>query len=77
MTLSVFIENHFYGLLLFFLILANAIVVLGIMNIRIYCCKYCKLSDNGRRLAQLQTNRCELFIHEQLESANHQPLRLV
>ena len=77
MTLAIFIENHFYGLLLFFVILANATLILGILNIRIYCCKYCRLSDNGRRLAHLQSNRCELFIHEQLKSANHQPLRLV
>ena len=77
MTLKIFIENHFYSLLVFFLVLANAIVALGIINIRLYCCKYCKLSQNGRRIAQLQTNRCDLFVHEQLENANHQPLRLV
>ena len=77
MTLKIFIENHFYSLLVFVLVLINAMLVLGIINIRIYCCKYCKLSDNGRRVAQLQTNRCELFVHQQLENANHQPLRLV
>ena len=77
MTLKIFIENHFYSLLVFVLVLINAILVLGIINIRIYCCKYCKLSNNGRRVAQLQTNRCELFVRQQLENANHQPLRLV
>ena len=77
MTLKIFIENHFYGLLVLFLVLANAVLVLVIVNTRIYCCKYCRLSHNGRRIAQLQTNRCESFIHEQLENANHRPLRLV
>ena len=77
MTLKIFLENHFYSLFVLFLVLTNAILVLGFMNIRIYCCKYCKLSDHGRRIAQLQTNRCDLFIHEQLENANHRPLRLV
>ena len=77
MNLTNFKENNLYIFLLFFLVLASAVMVLGIMTIRKYCCTYCKLTKNGKRLAQLETNRCESFIDEQLRNAHHQPLRLV